>query len=188
MSEDRWLLLAEAAGFIGKRGDRLIRNARRLKLIPLRGVRAGESGPPVEIPFSETGAIDCESSRIGDGTSTLWGGVMMRWEHVKRLAQVDVSRLLEKAKTPPSAREGASNVDILEAEAGQLVKAVALELRRHFPKAQPAWTRDKLMQHVHKKSEGAIDVFSPATLDRAIALAWPRAKRQRAPKVAKPPR
>jgi hypothetical protein len=85
MADDRWLLLAEAADFIGKHGDRFIRRARRLKLIPLRGVRADE-GEPVEVPFSETGPIDCESSRIGDGMSALWRDVMMRWEDVKRLA------------------------------------------------------------------------------------------------------
>jgi hypothetical protein len=188
MADDRWLLLAEAAGFIGKHGDRFIRRARRLKLIPLRGVRAGES-EPVEIPFSESGPIDCESSRIGDGMSTLWREVMMRWEDAKLLTQIDVNRLLQKAQPPPSARKRTSNADILEAEAGPLVKAVALELRRHFPEGRPrGLTRDKLMQCVHKKSGGKIAVFSPATLDRAVALAWPRAKRSRAPKAAKPPR
>jgi hypothetical protein len=131
MADDRWLLLAEAADFIGKHGDRFTRQARRLKLIPLRGVRAGEN-EPVEIPFSETGPINCESSRIGDGMFTLWRDVMMRWEDAKRLTQIDVNRLLQKAQTPPSAREGTSNADILEAGAGPLVKAVALELRRHF--------------------------------------------------------
>jgi hypothetical protein len=188
MADERWLLLAEAAGFIGKHGDRFIRQARRLKLIPFRGVRAAES-EPVEIPFSEIGPIDCESSRIGDGMITSWRDVMMRWDDVKRLAQVDVDRLLQKTQKLPSAREGASNADILEAEDGWLVKTVALELRRHFPEGRPrGLTRDKLILWVHKKSDGNIDLFSPATLDRAIALAWPRAKRSHAPKAAKPPR
>jgi hypothetical protein len=187
MADDRWLLLAEAAGFIGKHGDRFIRRVRRLKLIPLRGVPAGES-EPVEIPFSEIGPIDCESSRIGDSMFTLWRDVMMRWEDVKRLAQVDVNRLLQKAQTLPSAQEGASNTDILEARAGPLVTEVAVALRRHFPEGrQRGWTRDKLMHYVHEKSEGQIDIFSPATLDRAIELAWPRAKRSRAPKALKQP-
>jgi hypothetical protein len=187
MADDRWQLLAEAAGFIGKHGDRFIRQARRLKLIPLRGVRVGES-EPVEIPFSEIGPIDCESSRIGDGLLTLWRDVTMRWDDVKRLAQVDVERLLQKTQKLPSARDGASNADILEAEDGPLVKEVALQLRRLFPEGRPrGMTREQIMLHVCKVLRKRTDWFSPATLDRAIALAWPRAKRSRAPKAAKPP-
>jgi hypothetical protein len=188
MADDRWLLLAEAAGFIGKHGERLIRRARRLKLIPLRGVRAGES-EPVEIPFSETGPIDCEGSRIGDGLLTLWRDVMMRWEDAKQVAQLDVNRLLQKAQTPPSSRDGASNADILEAEAGPLVKAVALVLRRIFHEGRPrGLTRNKIMLRVCKEAGERTDWFSPSTLDRAVALAWPRPKRSRVPKAAKQPR
>jgi hypothetical protein len=188
MADDRWLLLADAAGFIGKHGDRFIGQARRLKLTPLRGVRVGEREPS-EIPLSETGPIDIETSRIGDGMFTLWRDVMMRWDDVKRLTQADVNRLLQKARTPPSARGGASNADILEAEAGPLVKAVALELRRHFPEGRPrGLTREKIMLRVCNEAGERTDWFSPATLDRAIALAWPRAKHSRAPKAAKPPR
>jgi hypothetical protein len=118
----------------------------------------------------------------------------MKWVDAKRLAQVDVERLAQEARFAASlpteqVPQSASNADILEAEAGPLVKAVASELRRHFPEGRPrGLTRDKLMQCVHKKSGGKIAVFSPATLDRAVALAWPRAKRSRAPKAAKPTR
>lgn len=182
MADDRGLLLAEAAAFIGTQGDWLIRRARRLELISLCGVRAGES-EPLEIPFSETGSIDCESSRIGGGMFTLWRDVMMRWEDTKRLAQADVERLARKAQTPRSSREGASEADILEAKVGPLVKEVALWLRRHFERRPRGRTRDKLALYVHKKSGGKIDIISPATLDRALELVWPRAKRLRASKA-----
>jgi hypothetical protein len=68
------------------------------------------------------------------------------------------------------------------------VKEVALALRRLFEGRPRGRTRDKLMQYVHEQSGGKIDVFSPATLDRALELVWPRAKRSRALKAAKSPR
>jgi hypothetical protein len=111
-------------------------------------------------------------------------------------AGADVKRSAEDAETPspppekaPQGALDADILDILEAECGPLVTEVAVALRRHFPEGRPrGWKRDKLMHYVHEKSEGKIDIFSPATLDRAFELAWPRAKRSRASKAAKPPR
>ena len=70
-------------------------------------------------------------------------------------------------------------------EAGPLLRAVASELRRLFPKGRPALRNDERMERVKKEAGGTLGVFSLRTLERAIALAWPRAKRQRAPKAGK---
>jgi hypothetical protein len=204
MAEDKWISVADAADFLGTSdATELIQRYWKLGTVRLYGVRPGES-EPVGIPAGEAGTIDCIESRVGAGELfTTYHSVTIAWDDVERLAQADVERLLREAgqnpqaaeplaqaaQTPPSAREGASNTDILEAKEGPLVKAVALALRRHFPEGRPhGLIRDKLAQYVHKNSGGKIDLFSPATLDRALALAWPRAKRSRAPKAAKPPR
>lgn len=205
MAKDQRVSVAAAADFFGTPdARRLIQRLWREGAFRLQGVRPGES-EPVEIPFNEGGRVDCKKSRIVIGRlCTTYLNVTMKWPDVERLAQADVRRLAQaeverlaleatqsatSAAPPKQAPQGASNADILEAEAGPLVKAVALELRRHFPEGRPrGLTRDKLMQGVHKKSGGKIDVFSPATLDRALALAWPRAKPSRAQKAAKPPR
>ena len=115
---------------------------------------------------------------------------MMRWEDAKQVAQLDVNRLLQKAQTPPSSRDGASNADILEAEAGPLVKAVALVLRRIFHEGRPrGLTRNKIMLRVCKEA-GERDrlVLAVYAGSCAVALAWPRPKRSRVPKAAKQPR
>ena len=113
--------LADATDFLGAPdAERLISRAWRRGAARLRGVRPGESHP-VEIPSSEEGEIDCVDSRIGEGVLlTTYQTVTIAWDDVRRLTQ-------------PSTRDGASDADILEAEAGPLVKAVALELLRQFP-------------------------------------------------------
>jgi hypothetical protein len=196
MAHDKRISVADAAGFIGTPdAPGIIEQARKRGVVRLRGVPAGKT-KAVEISPSERGEIDCSASRIGVGTLlTTYRSVTIAWADVKRLAQADVERLAREAREAATsaapakeAPQGASNSDILGAEAGPLVKAVALELRRHFPESRPSgFTRDKLMHYVHEKSEGKIDIFSPATLDRAIELAWPRAKRSRAPKALKQP-
>jgi hypothetical protein len=108
MAGDQWLLLVAAADFIGTPDAQRIVNLawilRKQHGFRFSGVRVGES-EPAEIPFSEIGPIDCESSRIGDGMSATWRDVMMRWEDVKRLAQADVQRLLaQEAETPGGAK------------------------------------------------------------------------------------
>ena len=70
-------------------------------------------------------------------------------------------------------------------EAGPILRAVASELRRLFPKGRPALRNDECMERVKKEAVGTLGVFSLRTLERAIALAWPRPKRQRAPKAGK---
>jgi hypothetical protein len=201
MADDKWILLAEAADFLGTPdAERILNLAWKLRKqcgFRFRGVCRGES-EPVEIPFSEDAQIDCAGSCVGEGTLlTKYRRVQIAWVDVKRLAQADVNRLAQEAKETAAldalpterAPQGASDADILEAKAGPLVEEVAIALRRHFPEGPPrGWTRDRLMHYVHEKSEKKIEVFSPATLDRARALAWPRAKRSHAPEAAKPPR
>ena len=195
------IFVADAADFIGKSDAKpLINLAWKMGAIPLRGVRPGES-EPVEIPFNEGGRVDCKKSRIVIGRlCTTYLSVTMKWTDVERLAQVDVRRLVQadaerlareaseaasSAAPPKQAPGGASNADILEAEAGPLMRAVASELRRLFPKERPALRNDELMERVRKEAGGTLGVFSLRTLERAIALAWPRPKRQRAPKAGK---
>jgi hypothetical protein len=195
MAEDQRVSAAAAADFVGTPdAPQLLQRAWKLGLFRLQGMRPGDSGP-VEIPATEGGRVDFVSSAVGHGALfTTYRNVTVAWADVERLAQADFERELRKASTPASppteqAPQSASSADILEAQAGPLVQEVALELLRHFPEGRPrGLTRDKLMQCVHKKSGGKIGVFSPATLDRALLLAWPRAKRSRAPKAAKPPR
>jgi hypothetical protein len=98
---------------------------------------------------------------------------------VKRLAQTDANRLLAEETQTPSAREGASNADILEAEVGPVVKAVAVELRRIFPKGRPALRVDELMVRVKDAAGENLGVFSGRTLERAVALAWAKAGKAR---------
>jgi hypothetical protein len=195
MAEDKRVSAAAAADFVGTPdAQQLLQRAWKLGLFRLQGVRPGDRGP-VEIPATAGGRIDFVASAVGHGALfTTYRNVTLAWADVKRLAQADFERELRKASTPASppteqAPQSASSADILEAEAGPLVQAVELELRRHFPEGRPrGLTREKLMLFVHKKSGGKIDVFSLATLDRARELVWPRAKRSRAPKAAKPPR
>ena len=154
MAEDKRISVADAADFIGTSdARRLIQRAWKLGAIRLHGVRPGES-EPVEIPFNEGGRVDCKKSRIViGGLCTTYLSVTMKWPDVERLAQADVRRLAQaeverlareasdaatSAAPPKQAPQGASNADILEAEAGPLVKAVALELRRHFPERPAA--------------------------------------------------
>ena len=201
MADDKWVLLAEAADFLGTPdAERILNLAWKLRKqcgFRFRGVRPGEN-EPVEIPFSEDAQIDCAGSCIGEGTLlTTYRRVRIAWVDVKRLAQADVNRLAQEAKEMaaldalPMERvpQCASDADILEAKEGSLVKEVALALRRIFHKGRPrGLTREKIMLRVCKEAGERTDWFSLATLDRAIALAWPRAKRSRAPKAAKPPR
>jgi hypothetical protein len=196
---DERISIADAADFLGTPdAERILNLAWKLRKqcgFRFRGERRGES-EPVEIPFSEDGQIDCAGSCIGEGTLlTTYRTVSIAWVDVKRLAQADVNRLAQEAKETAAldalpmerASQGALDADILEAKAGPLVEEVALALRHEFGERRPrGLIREKLMLWVHQKSEGRIDVFSPATLDRAVALAWPRPKRSGAPK-AKPP-
>jgi hypothetical protein len=192
MADDKWISVADAADFIGTPdAARLINLAWKSRTYRLRGVRPGES-EPVEIPLNERGRIDCVTSRVVVGRLlTAYHSVTMKWADVKRLTQADVRRLTQEARgaaasaTPPpnEAPQAASNADIFEAEAGPLVRALALELRRLFPKGRPALRNGELMERVEKEAGDQLGVFSPRTLERAIALAWPRAKRQRALKA-----
>jgi hypothetical protein len=189
MGADNRVLVKDAADFIGRGAPRLINRAWKLGAIRFQGLPPGEP-EPVEIPPGEGGKIDCVASRVGEGTLlTTYRSVTIAWDDVKRLAQADVERLAKEAQTPPAPPpKQARNRPLIAAEAGPLVKAVALELRRHFPEDRPrGLTRDKLMLYVYAQAGGKIDVFSPATLDRAIALAWPGSKPARV-KAAKPPR
>jgi hypothetical protein len=195
MADDKWISVADAADFLGSpHGKRLVNLAWKSGFIRLYGTPAGES-ESVEIPLNEGGRVNCKKSCIVIGRlCRMYHDVTVNWVDVKRLTQVDVTRLAEEARMAASfptepARQTPSSTDVLEAKVGPLVKTVALELRHHFPEGR--WrglTRDELALYVHKKSEGKIAVISPATLDRAVALAWPRSEPSRAPKAAKPPR
>jgi hypothetical protein len=68
------------------------------------------------------------------------------------------------------------------------VKAVALELRRHYPDGRPAPKVSQLMKDVKEKAGKRLGVFEKRTLERAIALAWPSANGRPAPKATKAPR
>jgi hypothetical protein len=181
MSDELWMLLAEAAKFLGPQYL-----PGRIKGMGMRGVRPGES-TLVEIPASEVKGLRINwvhTSLTLGRLGIMYQNVQMRWADAKRLAQADVRLLLAmEAQTPPSTREGASNADISEAKAGPLVKEVALELRRIFPKGRPALRNAELMERVKKAAGEKLGVFSLRTLERAIALAWPGAKRQREPKA-----
>ena len=90
----------------------------------------------------------------------------------------DASKATKVEPDGEQALECDPNADILEAEEGELVKTVALELRRHFPESSPrAMKRKDLVLYVYKESGGKISMFSLATLDRAARLAWPKAGR-----------
>ena len=105
------------------------------------------------------------------------------------LARTSLSDETSEPEKPPNAStapnveadgeqalEGDPNADILEAEEGALVKTVALELRRHFPKGRPRGMKRKdVVLYVYKESGRTISMFSLATLDRAALLAWPKA-------------
>jgi hypothetical protein len=142
-------------------------------------VRPGEIGS-VEIPANETGKLDCVASLIGDRLFTAYQAVTIAWGDVEWLAQADVSRAAQDSSThasPPQnqAPRSASNADIFEARVGRLVKAVALELRRHYPDGRPAPKVSQLMKDVKEKAGKRLGVFEKRTLERAIALAWPSA-------------
>ncbi len=191
MAENQWISVAYAADIVATSDARKpIQRAWKLGAIRLRGLRPGES-EPVEIPFNEGGRVDCKKSRIVIGRLCRpHESVTMRWADVERLAQADFERELLKASSPASppteqAPQGASNADISDAEAGPLLRAVASELLRLFPKGRPALRNDECMERVKKEAVGTLGVFSLRTLERAKALAWPRPKRQRAPKAGK---
>jgi hypothetical protein len=194
MAADHRISVAEAADFIGTPdAPRLIQLAWKLKIIQLRGVRPGESDP-VEIPFSENGTVDCDASRIGEGALlTAYRNVTIAWANVRRLTQIDVKRLAKQAATtalPPPAQmsQSASKPkDIASAKAGPKVKAVAFELRGLFPQGRPPLQINELMRRVHKEAGDGLGVLRRRTFERAIALAWPLAKRQRGPKASKAP-
>jgi hypothetical protein len=196
MSHDVWVSVADAADIIGTPdAPQVINLVRKRRVIPLCGVRAGES-EPMEIPFGETGAIDCENSWIGDGMFMLWHHVVMQWADVKRLAQADVDRLLKQgaetseqvsqsaetqdapqsAETEQAPQRASTPADVLAAKAGPLVKAVALVLIRIFPNGRPLGSkREQILLRVCEAAGERTDWVSLATLDRAVPLAWPRA-------------
>jgi hypothetical protein len=193
MAADHRISVAEAADFIGTPdAPRLIQLAWKLKIIRLRGVRPGESDP-VEIPFSENGTVDCDASRIGEGALlTTYRNVTIAWADVRRLTQIDVKRLAKQAGTPASSppaqiSQSGPNSDITAAKAGPKAKAVALELRRLYPQGRPPLQINELMRQVQKEAGDRLGVFRRRTFERANALAWPLAKRQRGPKASKAP-
>jgi hypothetical protein len=190
MGKDKRVSVADATDFLGTPDAAgLIERARKLGTARLRGVRPGETRP-VEIPAGESGKLDCVASCIGDGLFTTYERVTIAWADVEQLAQADVKRLVQEASTrasapPKQAPQGASNAAILEAKAGRLVKAVALELRRQYPNGRPARRVSQLLEDVKEKAGKRLGVFEKRTVERAIPLAWPRAEGHRAPKAAK---
>jgi hypothetical protein len=192
MSQDKRILVADAAHFIGKsNAKRLINQAWKRRFITLCGVPEDES-EPVEIPFNEGGRVDCKKSRIVIGRlASTHHSVTIAWADVERLAQAEVEWLVREAieaatpAPPEQPPQSGSNADILEAEGGQFVKDVAVELRRLSPKGPPPGpprgpTREQLMRKVSKAS--GIPMFGLSTLDRARKLAWPRAKATQPPR------
>jgi hypothetical protein len=152
-------------------------------------VRPGGS-ESVEIPASEGGRVDCVGSYIVIGRLCRTHlSVTMAWTDVKWLTQADVRRLAQEARTAASlpteqAPQSASSVDILEAEAGPLVQAVALELRLLSPEGRPRGvSREELARRTREASGGKFPMFSLPTLDRAIRLAWPPRHRKRRAKA-----
>jgi hypothetical protein len=193
MAADHRISVAGAADFIGTPdAPRLIQLARKLKIIRLRGVRPDESDP-VEIPFNENGTVDCDASRVGEGgLLATYRNVTIAWADVRRLTQIDVKRLAKQAATPASPppaqmSQSAPNSDIAAAKAGPKAKAVALELRRLYPQGRPPLQINELMRQVQKEAGDRLGVFRRRTFERANALAWPLAKRQRGPKASKAP-
>jgi hypothetical protein len=122
MAGDKWILLADAADFVGTKDVPLrIELAGMLGAIRLRGVRPGER-EPVEIPASEAAGlrIDCFRSRLILGRLlTMYERVQMRWVDVERLEHADVERLAREvreaaaSREPPTmqAPEGAANAE-----------------------------------------------------------------------------
>ena len=161
--------------------------------LPLRGVPTGPgSHESVEIPASEAGNhwLDCPGSRIFRGRGP--GRRRLMDYHSVQVRKTDVERLVAEAGGNQAAASEAQEADTKPQatapdaqEAGPLMRAVASELRRLFPKGRPALRNDELMERVRKEAGGTLGVFSLRTLERAIALAWPRPKRQRAPKAGK---
>jgi hypothetical protein len=188
--EDKRISIADAADFLGTPDAAgLIERASKLGTVRLRGVRPGET-EPVEIPADENGKLDCVASLIGDRLFTGFQTVTIAWVDVKWMAQADVNRQAQDASThasPPQnqAAQSAPNADILEARVGRVVKAVALELRRHYPDGRPAFRVSQLMQDLKEKAGKRLGVFEKRTLERAIALAWTRANGRPAPKQGK---
>jgi hypothetical protein len=86
---------------------------------------------------------------------------------------------LEQTPSLEHAPQGNPEPDILEAKAGELVKEVALRLRRLYPPGRPRGvSREDLVRRVCKAGgEGAggkLEPFSFSTLKRAMRLAWPQ--------------
>lgn len=178
--QDKRISIGDAADFLGTPdAAELIERAWKLGTVGLRGVRPGETAP-VEIAADENGKLDCGASLIADRLFTSHQTVTIAWADVERMAQADVDRVAQDVRpqaSPPryQARQGPSNADIWEARVGQLVKAVALELRRNYPEGRPALKVGELMNHLKDKAGKRLGVFEKRTLERAMALAWPRA-------------
>jgi hypothetical protein len=158
--------------------------------------------------------LDFPGSRIvhlsnrGRRQLTRYHSVQVGRADAERLAQADVERLARKTEEDPEAvgqtqeqpvppNEGAAVVYAQEAntksqtvapagqEADNLPTAIASVLLRLFPNGRPAMRVGELAKVVRAAAGTQLGVFSERTLERAIALAWPRAKRQRAPNAGK---
>jgi hypothetical protein len=158
--------------------------------------------------------LDCPRSRIvrlsnrGRRQLTHSHSVQVRRADVELLAQADVERLAQKTEENPASAtetqeqpvpldEGAAAVYAQEADtksqtvapdaqaADTLPTAMASVLLRLFPNGRPAKRVGELAKAVRAAPGDQLGVFSPRTLERAIALAWPRAKRQRPLKAGK---
>ena len=156
--------------------------------------------------------LDCPRSRIvrlsnrGRRQLTHYHSVQVGRADVERLAHAGVERLERKTEEDPAAvaqtqeqpvppDEGAAVVYAQEAntksqtvapdgqEADNLPTAIASVLLSLFPNGRPAMRVGELAKVVREAAGKQLGVFSPRTLERAIALAWPRAKRRRALKA-----
>jgi hypothetical protein len=84
-ADDRWILAADAADFLGKRARKRI--SRRLGPVRLRGARPGERElGDISVDETQGARLDWGRSRIVDGLFTLFVNVHMRWADVERLA------------------------------------------------------------------------------------------------------
>jgi hypothetical protein len=192
MAQDKRILVADAAHFIGKaRAKRLINQAWKRRFITLyglpAGVRPGES-EPVEIPFNEGGRVDCKKSRISVGRLCATHlSVTMKWSDVERLTQADVAveRLLREADAPAPRDESnpASAQEASKTQATLLppilqtnrVGKLAQWLRFIYGAEKPGKTHTEMKADVHKVAGIKFGEFSDSMLKRAILLAWPPA-------------
>ena len=189
MAQDKWILVADAAHFLGKpRGKRLINQAWKQGFITLRGVRPGES-EPVEIPFNEGGRVDCKNSRIVIGRlATTYLSVTVAWPDVERLAQADVDSLLREAAAAPQnegnpavTQQAGGNRATLPLIVGtSKAKTIARWLRHIYLAERPGKSLDEIEGHVRqsasKEPGKKLGAFSRSTFKRAVRLAWPPVK------------